>query len=390
MDINTVKARAVLPINKNRICWQRIARHRAVGVRKIGPGRCVWWARVKTVGFAKCQRLDDFGDTGNSFTRAVEAANEWARFVLNAPDEAGHYSYAVIDACKDYVSEIRGKKGTERKAREAEARLERLVYSDPLANVPLAKLKVDHIVAWKNRLEALPAKVSRDPDKNVTRERAQSTVNRDMVALRAALNRAYERGLTQSDAAWRLELKPTPNVDGRREAYLKSADRRRLVENADKEIRPFLTLLTLLPLRPGAAAALTVAGYDPREGVLKIPEEKGHRERPIAVPKSTGTFLAKCTKGKPPTAPLVGRSGDRPWSKDSWKGPIKEAVARAKLPENVTAYTLRHSTITDMANAGTPALLVAELSGTSVQIIQKHYFKRDDERDRRALAHLKL
>jgi integrase len=244
-------------------------------------------------------------------------------------------------------------------------------------------------VAWKNRLEALPAKVSRDPDKNVTRERALSTVNRDMVALRAALNRAYERGLTQSDAAWRLELKPTPNVDGRREAYLKSADRRRLVENADKEIRPFLTLLTLLPLRPGAAAALTVAGYDPK-GVLKIPEEKGHRARTIAVPKSTAAFLSKCVKDKLPTAPLVGRSDGRAWGKDSWKGPIKEAVTRAKLPENVTAYTLRHSTITDMTNAGTPALLVAELSGTSVQIIQKHYFKRDDERDRRALAHLKL
>ena len=53
--------------------------------------------------------------------------------------------------------------------------------------------------------------------------------------------------------------------------------------------------------------------------------------------------------------------------------PIAKAVREAKLPQNATAYTLRHSTITDLVTGGLPLLTVAQISGTSAEMIEKHY-----------------
>lgn len=52
---------------------------------------------------------------------------------------------------------------------------------------------------------------------------------------------------------------------------------------------------------------------------------------------------------------------------------IKDAVAASRLRGGVTAYTLRHSVITDLIRARLPILTVAQLSGTSVAMIEKHY-----------------
>ena len=75
-------------------------------------------------------------------------------------------------------------------------------------------------------------------------------------------------------------------------------------------------------------------------------------------------------------------------NKDAWKYPIKEAVKAAGLPAATTAYTLRHSVITDLIRARLPILTVAQLSGTSVAMIEKHYghLVRDDAEE--ALATL--
>jgi integrase len=61
------------------------------------------------------------------------------------------------------------------------------------------------------------------------------------------------------------------------------------------------------------------------------------------------------------------------WNKEAWKKPIKDAVYAANLPPHTTAYTLRHSTITDLVTSGLPILTIAQISGTSVEMIEKHY-----------------
>ena len=66
-----------------------------------------------------------------------------------------------------------------------------------------------------------------------------------------------------------------------------------------------------------------------------------------------------------------------PWIKNHslviWKKPIKAAVIAAELPGSITAYAMRHSAITDLVTGGLDLLTVAQLSGTSVAMIERHY-----------------
>ena len=55
------------------------------------------------------------------------------------------------------------------------------------------------------------------------------------------------------------------------------------------------------------------------------------------------------------------------------EAPIKGAVNSANPPGAVAAYTLRHSVITDLIRVRLHALMVAQLSGTSVAMIERHY-----------------
>ena len=94
--------------------------------------------------------------------------------------------------------------------------------------------------------------------------------------------------------------------------------------------------------------------------------------------------------GKLPTVHIFVRHSGGAWNKDSWKHPIKDAARAADLPEAVSAYTLRHSVITDLIRVRLPILTVAQLSGTSVAMIENHYghLVRDDAED--ALASLAI
>ena len=167
-------------------------------------------------------------------------------------------------------------------------------------------------------------------------------------------------------------------------------ERKRLLEAAEPAVASFLRALCLLPLRPGAIAALCAGDFDPRTRGLTIGKDKNGKPRQIAVPKSLADFLSEQVKDKLPTASMFARADGRAWNKDAWKHPIKHAAVAAKLPSGSSAYTLRHSVITDLVRGGLPILTVAQLSGTSVAMIEKHYghLARNDAEE--ALAKLAI
>jgi len=72
--------------------------------------------------------------------------------------------------------------------------------------------------------------------------------------------------------------------------------------------------------------------------------------------------------------PLLTRADGSAWNKDAWKYPVKDAIRAAGLPDNATAYALRHSAITDLLSLHRlDTATVAALSGTSLAMIEKHY-----------------
>ena len=197
-------------------------------------------------------------------------------------------------------------------------------------------------------------------------------------------------GAPNTDAAWQEALRPFKGADKRREIYLDRDERRALLDAVNDEVRPFVRGLCLLPLRPGALADLKVRDFDKRTRAITVGKDKNGKPRQLTVPPMAADFFEMQVKGKLPSAPIFARSGGREWNKDAWKYPIKDAVTAAGLPHAATAYTLRHSVITDLIRARLPILTVAQLSGTSVALIEKHYghLVRDDAEE--ALASIAI
>lgn len=288
----------------------------------------------------------------------------------------------VADACRAYLQEKPGA--------IAEGVFRQQVFSDPIAKVKLDKLRRHHLKEWRKRLEETPALISRSKNgERRTKPRSASTVNRDMVPLRAALGRFLSPGTPNTSAAWQQALKPAKGAGKRRTLYLDGDECRRLLESTEREAGPLVDALRRLPLRPGAMAALKVSDFDSRTRTLTIGKDKSGNPRQITVPQETANFLQLQCKGKPPAAHIFTRRSGKQWNKDAWKHPIKSAATAAKLPSNVSAYTLRHSVITDLVRCGLPILTVAQLADTSVAMIEKHYghlVRHDAERALAALA----
>lgn len=365
--------------------WQRLRAGCFLGYRPSMRGNVgTWIARAydEDTGKYRLKALGDFGAlAGNQmFAAAKKEAESFAELVESGGQVRAKIE-TVADACRAYA------KGRP----EAEQRFARYVYEDPLAKVKLEKLRRHHTQGWRDRLEKLPARVTRTKSgEQVHRDRAASTVNRDMAILRAALTKVLSLGAPNSEAAWQEALKATPNADGRRTLYLDRGERRALVAAASEEITPFIRGLCLLPLRPGALAMLTAGDFDRRTSELTIGKDKNGKPRRIQLPKEAAAFLAAQSVDRLPGAPLFRRANGKAWDKDSWKKPISEAVAAAGLPTGATAYTLRHSTITDLVTAGLPLLTIGQISDTSAEMIERHYGHLASDAAVRALGELTL
>jgi len=120
-------------------------------------------------------------------------------------------------------------------------------------------------------------------------------------------------------------------------------------------------------------AALNVGDFDKRTSELTVGKDKAGRDRRIVIPVDAAKLLASQTANKLPSAPIFMRANGKGWDRHSWKHPVAAAVAAAKLPAETSAYTLRHSTITDLVTGGLPLLTIAQISGTSAEMIERHY-----------------
>lgn len=374
--------------------WMKLSTGCYLGFRKMTATSVgTWIVRFWDVGagIRAKKSLGEFGDLPPSerFNAAKKAADAWFAHL----DRGGSVEVVTVKrACELYVAHLRATRG-DKPANDAEARFGRWIYNEKaLPEIELQKLTRARLDKWRKAIAATPAKINRDDrEEPVTRPRSPSTVNRDVTTFRAALNYAHDLGHVTSDTAWRVVLRPEKNADRRREAYIDINQRRSLIEKADPAIAPFLKGLSLLPLRPGALAALTVAQFDKKLGVLSVGKDKAGGDRKIKLPIATSQFFAEQAKGKLPGAFLFPRPDGKQLTKDDWKGPIREAVTASGLPAGVTAYTLRHSTITDLvSHAGLDLLTVAALSGTSAVMIEKHYGHLQADRAAAALATLKL
>ncbi len=390
-NLSTVAARDKLKPQREPH-WMKLGSGTFLGFRRMTAASTgSWLARYRNdEGKQLKLSLGEFAEQPASqrFDLAKRAAEQWFQHL-----ERGGTSSAktVAEACKGYVEHVKQRRG-EKPAQDLEARFRRWVYDDAtLAKAVLSKLTRQRVSEWRNRLSKTPVTINRDKrEKPLLRERSASSVNRDITALRAALNFAHDAAWVTTDIAWRVELRPEKNADGRRDVYLDRSQRQTLIEHAQDDLGNLIRGLSLIPLRPGALAGLRTGDFDHRRAVLTIGKDKAGADRRIKLPASTADWLAQLCQDRGPEHPLFARADGLPWTKDAWKGPIKRAVAAAGLRDATTAYALRHSVITDLVTGGLDLLTVAQISGTSVAMIERHYGHLRAEHAAAALGRLAL
>lgn len=354
--------------------WKRISQGRYVGFRRLTtstPG--TWLARTYNGAGYDQEPLGDFGSMAENerYDAARKAAEAWFQHL----DLGGSTDKVTVKAaCVAYVEHLK-QENSDASSTDAKGRFERLVYHDAIARIELAKLKRPHVDAWRTR--ALAAGGSK------------GSFNRNATTFRAALNLAYKNDRVATDHAWREHLKPFENATTRRTLYLDGAARRKLIENAPAQVKPLLRTLALLPMRVGEVAALKVENLDTRNKVLSVPAAKT-KAREVPLGGEAFAHLKACAANKLPGAWLVARADGSQWKKEAWRDEIKAAVRKAKLPRATVAYTLRHSTVTDLLTAGLDTMTVAKISGTSLLMIEKHYGHLRLEHARDALEKLAL
>lgn len=367
MKIQNVADRERLPVRPDPY-WVKVSKGCYLGYRKTSgsaPGN--WLARCQSeTDKREFRKLGDFSLIPGSdrHDAALKLARDWFKHIGQGGtnDDA-----TVADVCNRYVEALAAD-GKQKAAKDAKRRFTVYVLDEArLAKTDIQKLTREQVIAWRKRLAKRPI----DSGARVGQLRSDSSLNRDMTPFRAALNLALSDDLLTSDSAWLKPLLPIKNADRQRDVYLDLDQRRELSKAASADLKGLIQAAMLLPIRPGALALLTVGDFDKRRGTLRIGKDKTGG-RSISLPPATIAHLAAQTADKLPTAPLISTAAGKAWNKDSWKKPFKTAAQTAGLM-NVTLYALRHSAITDMVHDGMDLLTVAQLSGTSLKMIELHY-----------------
>jgi integrase len=205
------------------------------------------------------------------------------------------------------------------------------------------------------------------------------------------LNFAKNNGLVNTDVAWK-GVKPfaDSHIDpDESHRYLTRDERKKIIDACADLAKPFIELMACIGARPVELMRATVGDYNPRIQELTLWSKKGNssqrRVRKIPVGTLPGALdvVLRQIKGKLPAAPLFDIA-----EHNDYLIPVKDAVVKSGLPTDVTAYSLRHSFITDSLAAGVPIHLVASITGTSIAQIDATYGKTIQEHAKAAFSKL--
>lgn len=353
-----------------------------LGFRCSGPnGKGTWVGRIREDGKQHYQALGRFED----YRDAAKALQEWLELRENSAKAGINLKHVrdltVADACASYLEQIKRTKGSGKPYNYPKNILEVRVLGrergkrkpaitpHPISKIKLGDLHQRHIKQWKADLlpcdEALAARAKR------------ATAARQFKTLIAALNHAYRELMVASNSSW-ATVKNFGDVQARSEEshrYLTPEERRKLISFCADEVRDFIELMALTGARPIELQRLTTGDYNKTTGELSLwsyksnKREKRIRRIPTAALPGVLPIIKRLIKNKLPKAFLFEQRTE------FWVRHVKEAVRAAGLPDDVSAYSLRHSFITDAVGAGIPLATLAGVTGTSALQIERTYGK---------------
>jgi len=347
-----------------------------------------WGARYTT--FSGQRSYITFGSLDglsakDRYDEATRLADEWFKHINSGGSTSPK---TIADACNQYLQALKRKKKADSAVADVKRRFNQYVLNDSeFAAIRLSVLKKNDLDSFRHRLEDAPNSSGNRKGK----PRSAATINRDMTCLRAALNHALDNQWVTTNC-WTVALRPIsssddPTVDRSRQGYLSKQQRQLLIESSASDLAELIRGISMIPVRPGALAKLKVADYESKTNRLTVSNDKVNN-RQLLLPPMQSQMIKRLIKNKLPNAPIFSCHDGSFWNKDKWKKPFKRAVLDAGLPSSTVMYTIRHSVITDLVVGGVPTLTIAQLAGTSVRMIEKHYSKLLDDSVADALEQL--
>ncbi|MCO4880224.1 tyrosine-type recombinase/integrase [Paraburkholderia caribensis] len=384
-NIRTKTARAKLKAEREPY-WESHGKGVSLGYRKLDSGSGTWIGRRKGP-----DGRYQFKSFGTDITDAIDyntAVTMVLGWVAEGASGVEHSTRAktVADVCSLYVENRRVEKG-EKTAYDAEMRFQRFVYPEtaplakgtkilgrkkkceafdnPLGSTEITKLKPIQVESWRNQqLDNI------DVDDPESLARAKDTVNRNLKTLKAALNYGKDvLKLVATDLAWKGVVM-FPNVGARRNGWLTVDQRKTLIEAMAPELKIFATALLLIGARPGELANANVSDFSKNARTLLLTGKTGRREIPLSA--KAIEFFTENTSGRIGNAPLLIMENGERWKAPVWVRLMRDAREKALMPDAVL-YCLRHTYISEAIAQGLDVYTVANLTGTSVEIIQSNY-----------------
>ena len=171
----------------------------------------------------------------------------------------------------------------------------------------------------------------------------------------------------------------------RREEIPDDKEVQRLFDAAKPELREFLTFLNETGCRPGEAFIIERRHVDltHREVRFKIGEDKtsGKTGRPRVIHLNDQALaILKKLIGSSEPGPLFRNSRGKPWNRNSVRCAINRIRVKSDLSVDMVAYALRHRWITDALARGVSIAMVAEMCGTSAEMVARVYSHLSDKK----------
>lgn len=344
--------------------WLTLAKGCALGFRR-GPD--TWIARfTKRDGSKTYQALQG----ATEYHEAKKAAEEWlgqiASSGVRSPKRA-----TVRAACETYLADLK-RHGRADAATTAEKRFKGIIYNDPIADVALEDATKDDFLEWRERLR--PGRQPR-------------SINRHVRGVVAALNRAVALGHIGNPETWRMSrLADDVEDEGETAVFLSPGQRRAVIAAASSQGAEFFRAIEQTGGRPSELAAAKAGDFDGER--VKLSHKKGrppklrHRYTVLG-PKGVALFV-RLAKSKLPGALLLTEDGQQQWRPHVWAKEFRRAAdivnesakGADRIPPDASTYSFRHARISELLQVhGIDPLTVANQTGTSLQMIEKHYFR---------------
>jgi integrase len=369
--------------------WRSISEGLAIGYRRGTKGG-TWIARHYSAEhgrrFQSIGTADDVAEADGehvlSFGHAQEAARKWfADLARQDRGEVRSGPYTVAQCLDDYVAFLEENRKT---GHDARYRVNTHI-APKLGNIQCDRLTTAKIRKWLRELAASPALLRSRMGANKRNirtldkadpeaiRRRQSSANRTLTVLKAALTRGWRDEKVRSDEAWR-RVEPFEEVDAARVRYLTIAEAKRLLNACDPDFRTLAQAALVTGARYGELAALQATDFNPDSGTVHVRKSKSGKGRHIVLNDEGAALFKSLGTGKPGNALLLTKADGSQWGKSHQARPMADACDRAKIRPAASFHILRHSWASLAIMAGAPLMVVARnLGHADTRMVERHY-----------------